>query len=85
MNKLNTLLLVLALASGLAVVTVQERSREYYSALNRAQQEETTLEDDFSRLKLEQAKLANHQLIQQAATQQRLQPPDLAQTKMLTE
>ena len=83
MNKLNVVLLLLALASGMAVITVQDQSREYFIALTNAQKQQTQLNDDFSRLKLEQAKLANHTLIQHAAVQQQLQPPTLADTRMI--
>jgi cell division protein FtsL len=83
MNKLNVVLLLLALASGMAVITVQDQSREHFIALTNAQKQQTQLNDDFSRLKLEQAKLANHTLIQQAAVQQQLQPPTLADTRMI--
>ena len=83
MNKLNVVLLLLALASGMAVITVQDQSREYFIALTNAQKQQTQLNDDFSRLKLEQAKLANHQLIKAAAEKQNLRPPGALDTKMV--
>ncbi|WP_066570036.1 cell division protein FtsL [Snodgrassella sp. CFCC 13594] len=83
MNKLNVFLLVLVLVSAFAVVTVQDRSRQYFIVLDKAQKGEGVLNDDYSRLKITQAKLANHQFIQQSAAEQQLQPPTLAQTQML--
>lgn len=83
MNKLNVILLVLALLSGLAVVTVQDQSRQYYISLDKAQKHEIQLEQDYARLKLEQAKLSNHKLIKEAAQKQKLQPPSVADTRMI--
>ena len=83
MNKLNVILLVLALLSGLAVVTVQDQSRQYYISLDKAQKHEIQLDQDYARLKLEQAKLSNHQLIKDAAQKQKLQPPGAADTRMI--
>lgn len=83
MNKLNMVLLVLVAISGLAVVTVQNQSRTYFNALIEAQNKEKQLDDEHSRLKLEQAKLANHKLIQQAAAVQQLALPPLEKTHMV--
>ncbi|MDO1509744.1 cell division protein FtsL [Neisseria sp. Dent CA1/247] len=83
MNKLNVILLVLALLSGLAVVTVQDQSRQYYISLDKAQKHEIQLDQDYARLKLEQAKLSNHKLIKEAAEKQKLQPPSAADTRMI--
>ncbi|MCS4533994.1 MULTISPECIES: cell division protein FtsL [Neisseria] len=83
MNKLNVLLLVLALLSGLAVVTVQDQSRQYYISLDKAEKQEIQLEHDYARLKLEQAKLSNHKLIRQAAERQQLHPPGASDTRMI--
>ncbi|KPN72984.1 cell division protein FtsL [Neisseria sp. 74A18] len=83
MNKLNVILLVLALLSGLAVVTVQDQSRQYYISLDKAQKHEIQLDQDYARLKLEQAKLSNHKLIKEAAQKQKLQPPSAADTRMI--
>lgn len=83
MNKLNVILLVVALLSGLAVVTVQDRSRQYYISLDKAEKHEVRLEQDYARLKLEQAKLSNHTLIKEAAGRQRLQPPGASDTRMI--
>ncbi len=83
MNKLNVLLLILALGSGLGVVTVQDQSRRHYIELDRAEKHTIALDQDYARLKLEQAKLANHKLIKEAAERQNLHPPGSADTKMI--
>lgn len=83
MNKLNVILLVLALATGLVVVTVQDQARTHHIALYNAQKQQSLLEEQFSKLKLEQAKRASHQLIQEAAARQRLSPPHLENTRII--
>lgn len=83
MNKLNMILLALALASGLAVVTVQNQSRQYYIELDKAQKEKVSLEQDYARLKFEQAKRANHKLIKTAAQEQNLRPPKQEDTQII--
>lgn len=83
MNKINLVLLLLVAVSAFAVVTVQDWTRQYFIALDRAQKDETLLEEDFSRLQLAQARLSNHDIIQRAAAGQDLQPPALATTRML--
>ena len=83
MNKINVILLLVVLASAFAVVTVQDRSRQFFIALDKAQKGEKLLNEDFSRLKLVQDKLSNHQMIQDAAGHQNMHLPVLAETKML--
>jgi cell division protein ftsL len=83
MNKLNVILLVVASASGFAVVTVQDQARRNYMVLDKAQKQEIKLEQDYARLKLGQAKLSNHKLIKVAAEKQRLQPPSAHNTVMV--
>ena len=68
MNKLNILLLVLVSVSAFAVVTVQDQSRLHFIALDKAQKQEIKLDQDYARLKLDQARLANHKLIKQYPT-----------------
>ncbi|STZ76928.1 cell division protein FtsL [Bergeriella denitrificans] len=83
MNKLNIILLLAAFASGFFVVTVQDQSRRYFIELDKAQKQEIQLDQDFARLKLEQARLANHKLIKVAAEKQRLRPPSAHNTIMV--
>ncbi len=77
------ILLIAVLGSGLAVVNVQNQSKQYFIALDKAQKQEIRLEQDFARLKLEQARLANHKLIKVAAEKQSLQPPSAGDTFMV--
>lgn len=77
------MLLLAALASGFSVVTVQDQSRLHFMALDKAQKQEIKLDQDYARLKLEQARLANHKLIKVAAEKQSLQPPTAHNTVML--
>lgn len=83
MNKLNTLLLIAAFATGVAVVTVQNESRQRFMALDKAQKQQIKLDQDYARLKLEQARLANHKLIKVAAERQNLKPPTSYNTVMV--
>ena len=63
MNKLNIVLFVLAVLSALAVVSVQDSSRESFIALEKEHQRRADLEEEYRRLQWQQAKLANHSFI----------------------
>ncbi len=84
MNKLNIILLAVVFASAMTVVTVKDQTRLRFSALDRAQKAEVQLEQDYARLQLAQAKLANTRLVKAAAEKQKLQPPTAADTKIIT-
>ncbi|WP_274585721.1 cell division protein FtsL [Neisseria leonii] len=84
MNKVNIILLAVAFASAMTVVTVKNQTRLRFSELDRAQKAEIQLEQDYARLQLAQAKLANTRLIKAAAKRQKLQPPIAADTKIIT-
>lgn len=86
MNKLNVLNIILLIAvfiTGIAVITVQDQSRQNFTALDKAQKQEIKLNQEYARLKLEQARLANHKLIKIAAEKQNLSPPSSASTYMI--
>lgn len=83
MNKLNLILLLAVFATGVAVVTVQNESRQHFIALDKAEKQQIKLDQDYARLKLEQARLANHKLIKVAAEKQNLQPPTSYNTVMV--
>ncbi|WP_455934753.1 cell division protein FtsL [Neisseria sp.] len=83
MGKLNILLLVLVTVSAFAVVFKQNQSRLHFIELDKAQKREIQLEQDYARLKLEQARLANHKLIKVVAEKQHLLPPGAHNTAML--
>ena len=83
MNKLNIVLFVLAVLSALAVVSVQDSSRESFIALEKEHQRRADLEEEYRRLQWQQAKLANHGFIKAVAEQQQLQPPTMQNTKVV--
>lgn len=83
MNKVNVVLLVLVLLSALAVVTVQNHSRESFIAVEKAKRHESDLEEEYRRLQWQQAQLANHTRIKEAAAQQQLRPPVMQNTKII--
>ena len=83
MNKLNIVLFVLAVLSALAVVSVQDSSRESFITLEKEHQRRADLEEEYRRLQWQQAKLANHNFIKSAAEQQRLQPPAMQNTRII--
>ena len=55
MNYINIALLVLALGSGFAVVSQQNRARQQHIELAEAEKQQQELEKDFARLQLKQA------------------------------
>ena len=55
----------------------------HFIALDKAQKQEIKLDQDYARLKLDQARLANHKLIKVAAEKQRLKPPSAGNTVMV--
>ncbi|EGY52536.1 cell division protein FtsL [Neisseria shayeganii] len=83
MNKINIVLFVLTVLSALAVVTVQDRSRESFIALEKEHRRALDLEEEFRRLQWQQAQLANHARIKEAAARQQLQPPTVQNTHMI--
>ena len=74
---------MMVLASGFWVVYEQDHSRQSFMALDKAQKQEIKLDQDYARLKLNQARLANHKLIKVAAEKQNLQPPSAYNTIMV--
>ena len=83
MNKLNIMLFVLVVLSALGVVSVQDSSRESFIVLEKEYQRQADLEEEYRRLQWQQAKLANHSFIKEAAQQQQLQPPTMQNTKIV--
>ena len=83
MNKLNIVLFVLTVLSALGVVSVQDSSRESFIVLEKEHQRQADLEEEYRRLQRQQAKLANHSFIKEAAQQQQLQPPTMQNTKIV--
>lgn len=83
MNKLNIVLLVLAFITGVVVVTVQDQSRQYFIVLSQAEKQEVKLEQDYARLKLEQARLSNKRLAELGGGGQLLHPPMITDTRVV--
>lgn len=84
MNKIINIVLLLAVTgTGFSVVTVRNELSQNFIELDKAQKQESQLEQDYARLKLEQARLANHKLVKMAAEKQELQPPTSANTVMV--
>lgn len=81
MNKLNVFLLVLVVASGVAVVTVQDKSRSYTSEIERAQRTAQLLDEQFASMQLEQARLASHANVQDLAYRLGLSVPLIQDVK----
>lgn len=83
MNKINIVLFVLAVLSALAVVTVQDRSRESFIALEKEHRRAADLEEEYRRLQWQQAQLANHVRIKEAAARQQLRAPTVQNTQII--
>lgn len=80
MNKLNLMLLLVVMLSGLSVITIRHQTRLYYADLNKAQKMQIKLNDDFSRLRVDQAQWSNNHLIKKAANTLQLRPPGVMET-----
>ncbi len=70
MTRLNLLLLVALIASGIALVRVSYDSRRLYAALDKAQAEERQLEVDHERLQAEKQSQATPSRVEAVARQQ---------------
>lgn len=67
MNKLNFLLLLAVCVSAFSVVMQQNQYRLNFTALDKAKKQEIALEQDYAQMRLQQARLANHEAIRAAA------------------
>lgn len=83
MNKINILLFILTLASAFAVVTVQDRSRQSFIAVEKAKHERADLESEYRLLRWQQAQLANRASIKEVAAQQNLYAPNNSNTQII--
>ena len=70
MTRLNLLLLVALIASGIALVRVSYDSRRLYAALDKAQAEERRLEVDHERLQADKQSQATPSRVEAVARQQ---------------
>ncbi|EFM05329.1 cell division protein FtsL [Neisseria meningitidis ATCC 13091] len=83
MNKLNFLLLLAVCVSAFSVVIQQNQYRLNFTALDKAKKQEIALEQDYAQMRLQQARLANHEAIRAAAEKQNLHPPVSGNTFMV--
>ena len=70
MARLNALLLVLAIACALGVITSQHRARKLFAELDAEQAQVKRLDDEFTQLQLEQGTWATHKRVQALAASQ---------------
>jgi cell division protein FtsL len=85
MARLNTLLLLVVIASALAVVTSQHRARKLFAEVEAEQAASRKLATEFTQLQLEQGTWATHARVEQVATRRLgMRPPDGANTVVVT-
>ena len=83
MNKLNIFLLVAVVISAFAVVLLQDETRKNYIALEQARKTAKKLDDEHTRLMLEQINLSKHMVIEELAQKQGLHAPTVEQVSIL--
>ena len=85
MGRVNSLLLLLVIACALGVITAQHRARKLFNELETEQAAAKTLNDDFSRLQLEQGTWATHKRVEAVASRGLgMRQPDGASTVIIT-
>jgi cell division protein FtsL len=83
-TRLNLIVLVLLVASSLALVTAQHRARKVFMELTHEQDVAAALDVEFDRLRLEQRTWAMHSRIEKVARQNlRMQTPQANRTRVL--
>lgn len=83
MNYINCILLVMALGSGFAVVTIQNQSSQYHIELNKADKQREFLDKEYERMRLAQAQAAQLQRVKEVAEQQLLRAPHILDIKLM--
>ena len=85
MARLNVLLLAVAIACALAVITTQHRARKLFSELETAQTASTKLNEEWTQLQLEQSTWATNKRIEGVASKKLgMRPADASNTVVLT-
>ncbi len=85
MVRVNLLLVALAVACALGVITAQHRARKLFVALEAAQAEAKRLDEEFTQLQLEQGTWATHQRVEAVAERSlAMRIPDPAATRLVT-
>ncbi len=83
MNKLNIFLLGLVLICAFAVILLQDEARKNYIELEQARSSAQKLNDEHTRLMLEQINLSKHMTIEVLAQQQGLHAPTVEELSIL--
>ena len=85
MARLNLVLLALAVACALAVITSQHRARKLFSELEGAQATAKKLNDEWTQLQLEQGTWATNKRVESVASKRLgMRLPDPATTVVIT-
>ena len=85
MARLNVLLLAIAVACALAVITSQHRARRLFSELEGAQAQATKLNEEWTQLQLEQGTWATNRRIESVASKRLgMRMPDPSNTVVVT-
>jgi cell division protein FtsL len=85
MERINLLLLVLAVACALGVVTAQHQSRKLFVDLEGVQAAAAKLENEWTQLQLEQGTWATNKRVESVASQRLgMRQPDAASTVVVT-
>jgi cell division protein FtsL len=84
MSRLNIVLLALAIACALAVITSQHRARRLFSELEGAQASAQKLNEEFTQLQLEQGTWATNKRVEAVASRRLgMRLPDPATTVVI--
>lgn len=85
MARLNVLLLAVAVACALAVITSQHRTRRIFSELETAQVAQQKLNEEWTQLQLEQGTWATNKRIESIASRRLgMRQPDASNTVVIT-
>jgi cell division protein FtsL len=84
MARLNLLLLVIAIACAIGVVTSQHRARKAFGELEAEQAAARKLATEFTQLQLEQGTWATHGRVEQVAKRNGMRQPDATSTVVIS-
>jgi cell division protein FtsL len=85
MGRVNVLLLAVAVACALAVITSQHRARRIFSELETAQAAQQKLNEEWTQLQLEQGTWATNKRIESIASKRLgMRQPDASNTVVIT-
>jgi cell division protein FtsL len=85
MARLNILLLAIAVACALAVITTQHRARRLFSELEGAQATAQKLNEEWTQLQLEQGTWATNKRVESVASRRLgMRSPDPSNTMVIT-